>query len=183
MKAMRELLIDEMKDLYDAEKQLLKALRRMAKASSNEELSQMFTECIDQTRGHVERIERAFEMLGAKVKGKSCAAMKGLVEEAQETMKEDMDEPLLDSAIICSAQKVEHYEIAGYGTLAAWAKQLGLNDVAGLFHETLDEEKAADEKLTEVNSTILSEMHMEASEEEGHPALAHKNPATAKPSV
>src|SRR5437016_6428931 len=128
MQAMRELLIDQMKDVYDAEKQLVKALPKMAKASSNEELSQAFEEHLEQSRGHVERIGRAFEVLGEKAKSKPCEAMKGLVEEGSQTMKEDFDEPLLDSAIICAAQKVEHYEIAAYGTLSAWAKHMGLND-------------------------------------------------------
>src|SRR5438270_1741281 len=101
MKEMRELLIDEMKDLYDAEKQLVKALPKMAKASSNEELRQGFEEHLEQTRGHVERLERAFEMLGEKAKSKSCDAMKGLIQEGQKTMQEDMEESLMDSAIIC----------------------------------------------------------------------------------
>src|SRR4051812_26921454 len=118
----RELLIHQMQDLYDAEKQLTRALPKMAKAASNPELSQAFQTHLEETRGQVQRLEQAFGMLGVKPKGKSCAAMKGLVEEAVETMGEDMPEELLDSAIICSAQKVEHYEIAGYGTLCAWAK-------------------------------------------------------------
>src|SRR5258706_4686694 len=156
MNAMRELLIDEMKDLYDAEKQLVKALPKMAKAASSQELSHAFEEHLEQTRGHVERIEKAFELLGEKAKSKHCEGMKGLIEEGQQTMKEDLDEPSLDSAIICSAQKVEHYEIAGYGTLKAWANRLGLDEVAKLFDQTLEEEKAANEKLTEVNGDVLS---------------------------
>jgi ferritin-like metal-binding protein YciE len=167
MQAMRELLIDQMKDMYDAEKQLVKALPKMAKAAANDELSQAFEEHLEQTRGHVERIERAFEMLGEKAKSRTCEAMKGLVEEGQEAAKVDFDEPLVDSAIICSAQKVEHYEIAAYGTLSAWSKHMGLNDVAELFDETLEEEKAADEKLTELNTSILSEISMEEPAEEG----------------
>jgi ferritin-like metal-binding protein YciE len=105
----------------------------------------------------VQRLERAFELMGEKAKSKPCVAMKGLVEEAGEVTEEDMDESLTDSAIICAAQKVEHYEIAGYGTLAAWAKSLGLDDVAGLLEETLEEEKAADKKLSEVADGILAE--------------------------
>jgi len=132
MESVRELLLDEMKDLYDAEKQLVKALPKVVKASSNADLRQAFESHLEETRGHVTRLERAFEMMGEKAKSKPCAAMKGLVEEAGEATEGEMDESLTDSAIICAAQKVEHYEIAGYGTLAAWAKSLGLDDVAGL---------------------------------------------------
>ena len=157
MESVRELLLDEMKDLYDAEKQLVKALPKVVKASSNADLRQAFESHLEETRGHVTRLERAFEMMGEKAKSKPCAAMKGLVEEAGEATEGDMDESLTDSAIICAAQKVEHYEIAGYGTLAAWAKSLGLDDVAGLLEETLEEEKAADKKLSEVADGILAE--------------------------
>ncbi len=173
MDSVRELLIDEMKDLYDAEKQLVKALPKMVKAASNQELSQAFENHLEQTRGHVQRLEQAFELLGEKAKSKPCAAMKGLIEEAGEQLEEGLDGPLLDSAIICAAQKVEHYEIAGYGTLSAWAKSLGLDDVAALLDETLSEEKAANEKLTDVGGEVLSEA--EASES-GAPkkGVAHK---------
>jgi ferritin-like metal-binding protein YciE len=156
MESIRDLLIDEMRDLYDAEKQLVKALPKMVKAVSNEELSEAFENHLKQTQGHVERIERAFEMRGEKPKSKTCKAMQGLIEEAQETIDE-IPEPLLDSAIICAAQKVEHYEIAGYGTLRAWANTLGLADVAGLLEETLEEEVEADEKLTDVAESVLSD--------------------------
>ena len=119
---LRELLIEEMQDQYDAEKQLVKALPKMAKAASSPELSEAFTNHLEETRGQVQRLEKAFELLGVKAKGKSCAAMKGLIEEAQQTMAEDMPEELMDSALICAAQKVEHYEMAGYGTLCAWSQ-------------------------------------------------------------
>ena len=152
----RELLIEEMQDQYDAEKQLVKALPKMAKAASSPELSQAFQNHLEETRGHVERLEKAFGLLGVKAKGKSCAAMKGLIAEAQEIMAEDMPDELLDCAMICAAQKVEHYEMAGYGTLTAWAKSIGMDDVAELLHQTLEEERAADEKLTEVNETVLA---------------------------
>src|SRR5229473_7417062 len=130
-----------MKDLYDAEKQLVKALPKMAKAASNEELKEAFESHLEETKGHVERLEQAFQLLEQKAKSKPCEAMKGLISEGQQTMQEDFSEPLLDSAIICAAQKVEHYEIAGYGTLKSWADTLGLDDVAGLLDETLEEEK------------------------------------------
>lgn len=157
MESVRELMIDQMRDLYDAEKQLVKALPKMAKAASNEDLREAFENHLEQTKGHVERLEHAFELLDEKAKSKPCEAMKGLVEEGKETLEEDLSEPLLDSAIICAAQKVEHYEIAGYGTLVAWANSIGLQDIAEVFEETLREEKEADEKLTQVASEILAE--------------------------
>ena len=163
MESVRELLVEQMRDLYDAEKQLVKALPKMAKAASNEQLQEAFQNHLKQTQEHVQRLERAFEMIGVSAKSKPCAGMKGLVEEGKETLEEDLSEPLLDSAIICGAQKVEHYEIAGYGTLIAWANSIGLEEVAQVFEETLQEEKEADEKLTQVAEEIL----LKLSESEG----------------
>jgi len=157
MESLRDVLIEELKDLYDAEKQLVKALPKMAKAASNDELREAFESHLEETKGHVQRLEQAFQLLEEKAKSKPCEAMKGLIAEGQETMQEDFSEPLLDSAIICAAQKVEHYEIAGYGTVCAWARSLGLEDVADLLDQTLAEEKAADEKLTEVAGSVMSE--------------------------
>ena len=157
MQDMRELLVEEMQDLYDAEKQLVKALPKMVKAASNPELRQAIASHLEETQGHVQRLEQAFELLGEKPKSKPCAAMKGLIQEAQETIQEDMPDALHDSAIICAAQKVEHYEMSGYGTLSAWAKKIGLDDVAGLLDATLAEERAADDKLTEVGQEVLAE--------------------------
>jgi len=161
----KELLIEEMQDQYDAEKQLVKALPKMVKAASNPDLSQAFASHLEETRGHVERLEQAFGLMGVKPKARPCAAMKGLIEEAQETIGESMPDDLKDSALICAAQKVEHYEIAGYGTICAWASALGLDQVSELLQETLDEEKAADEKLSQVNDDIL----VNANESESEP--------------
>ena len=167
MESLRDVLIEEMKDLYDAEKQLVKALPKMVKAASNEELKEAFESHLEETKGHVERLEQAFQLLEQKAKSKPCEAMKGLISEGQQTMQEDFSEPLLDSAIICAAQKVEHYEIAGYGTVCAWARSMGLEDVADLLDQTLAEEKAADEKLTEVAGNVMSEaVAAESSDEE-----------------
>jgi len=166
MESLRDVLIEEMKDLYDAEKQLVKALPKMAKAAGNDELRTAFESHLEETKGHVQRLEQAFELMDEKAKSKPCEAMKGLIAEGSETMQEDFSEPLLDSAIICAAQKVEHYEIAGYGTVTAWARVLGLEDVAELLEQTLEEEKAADEKLTEVNGDIIAEAGAAASSEE-----------------
>ena len=162
---MRDLLVQEMQDLYDAEKQLVKALPKMVKAASSEELSEAFGSHLEQTKGHVERLERAFQMLDQKPKSKSCAGMKGLISEAQERTEASEDAGLTDSAIICAAQKVEHYEIAGYGTLKAWADELGLDDVAALLQETLEEEKEADKKLSEIAGKVMAESSAEESEE------------------
>jgi ferritin-like metal-binding protein YciE len=170
MESIRELLIEEMADLYDAEKQLLKALPKMAKASSNEQLREAFESHLEQTRGHVERLEQAFQLMDQKAKGKPCVAMKGLIEEGKETMEEDLEDGLLDSALICAAQKVEHYEIAGYGTLSAWARSLDLDEVAGLLEETLAEEKEADEKLTQVAGDVLGEVEEMPEHEEADPS-------------
>ncbi|SRR5579871_1360559 len=157
MESIRELLISEMQDLYDAEKQLVKSLPKLAKTASNEQLKEALENHLEQTRGHVERLEQAFQLLDEKVKSKPCAAMKGLIEEGKERMEDGLSEALLDSAIICAAQKVEHYEIAGYGTLSAWARSIGMEDVADLLEQTLAEEREADEKLTEVGGEVLSE--------------------------
>jgi len=166
MESIRELLIEELRDLYDAEKQLVKALPKVAKTANSPELKEAVESHLEETKGHVQRLEQAFELLGQKARGKSCAAMQGLIEEAKEVMQEDMEPALLDSGMICAAQKVEHYEIAGYGTVAAWAQSLGLEDVAELLNETLEEEKAADQKLTEIAGEILSEAASMGEEEE-----------------
>ena len=156
MELLQELLTEELKDLLHAEGQLVKALPKMVKAASSEELSQAFAGHLEQTKGHVQRLEQAFQMLDQKPKNKACAAMKGLITEAQERIAANDEGALADSAMICAAQKVEHYEIAGYGTLKAWAEELGLDDVAALLDETLREEKEADEKLTTIAGKVMS---------------------------
>lgn len=152
----RDLLIEEMQDLYDAEKQLVKALPKMVKAASSEDLSEAFAGHLEQTKGHVQRLEQAFQMLDEKPKGKACAAMKGLISEAHERIEDTDEGALADSAMICAAQKVEHYEIAGYGTLKAWAEELGLDNVAALLDETLREEKEADQKLSIIAGKVMA---------------------------
>jgi len=183
MESIRELLVDEMRDLYDAEKQLVKALPKMAKTSSNDALRDAIESHLEQTKGHVQRLEQAFEMLDGKVRSKPCKAMKGLIEEGKETMGEDLAELLMDSALICAAQKVEHYEIAGYGTVSAWARSLGLDDVAELLEATLAEEKDADEKLTQVAEEVLSEAEQaqeSTGEEEDAESDVRKRGVTSK---
>jgi ferritin-like metal-binding protein YciE len=150
------LFVEEIKDLYDAEKQLVRALPKMAKSASSEELRTAFEDHLAETKTHVQRLEQVFEMMGVPAKGKTCAGMKGLVEEGDEVMQEDAVEELLDAALIGAAQRVEHYEMAAYGTARAMAERLGKQDAVDLLQETLDEEKAADEKLTEIAEDLLA---------------------------
>ena len=151
---LRELYIDELKDLYYAENQLTKALPKMAKAASSKELRQGFEEHLEQTKGHVQRLEQIFQKLGESPKGKKCKGMEGLVEEGSEVMAEDFEESLMDAALIGAAQRVEHYEIAAYGTVCAFAQELGETEQEKLLNEILEEEKETDEKLTQLAEQI-----------------------------
>jgi ferritin-like metal-binding protein YciE len=175
MSGLRETLIDELRDVLDAEKQLLKALPKMAKAAEHEDLKAAFEQHIEETEGQVERLNQVFELLGETARGKKCKAMEGLVEEASELIEEEEG----DAALICGAQKAEHYEIATYGSLAAWAKLLGEEEAAELLGETLEEEKATDEKLTELAETVINvEEEQEGEEEQEKPASKRgKGPA------
>jgi ferritin-like metal-binding protein YciE len=163
--SLRKLYVNELKDLYSAETQLVKALPKMAKASSNAELRQGFEEHLRQTSEHVSRLEQIFEALGEKPTGKKCVGMEGLVKEGAETISEDYEDALMDAAIIGAAQRVEHYEIAGYGTVRAFAELLGENEHVSLLEQTLEEEKETDEKLTLLAEQINSQAS-EGKEEE-----------------
>lgn len=154
---LRELYIDELRDLYNAENQLVKALPKMAKAASNEQLSQAFEDHLRETTEHVARLEQIFELLGEKPTGKKCMGMEGLVKEGSETMKEDYEDAVKDAAIIGAAQRVEHYEMAGYGTVKAFAELLGEDEHVSLLEQTLEEEKAADQKLSHLAEEINQE--------------------------
>ena len=160
---LHELFVDELRDIYDAEKQLTKALPKMAKAADSEELRASFEEHLEITRMQVNRLEEVFKSLGIAARGKPCEGMKGLIEEGQEKMEELDRGATLDAALIASAQKVEHYEIATYGTLATFAEIMGHQDAKDLLGQTLEEEKEADEKLTQVAGQI----NFEAETEEG----------------
>lgn len=148
IKNIQDLFVHELSDIYSAEKQLTKALPRLARASSSPELAEAFTMHLDETQGQIERIDQVVDELGIKLKRIKCAAMEGLVEEGKEAIDAIEQGPLRDAALIAGAQKAEHYEIASYGTLAALAKQLGYNNALKALLETLEEEKATDEKLT-----------------------------------
>jgi ferritin-like metal-binding protein YciE len=169
-----ELLIEEIKDLYDAEKQLTKALPKMAKAATNADLKAGFTEHLEQTKGHLSRLEAVFEALGQKPKAKSCAAMKGLIEEGQEQTQVDAEGPMMDLMLIAAAQKVEHYEISGYGTVRAIAEAIGNDAAAELLRQTEDEEAETDSRLTEIAETLMAEVNGDAEEmeENGPPKVS-----------
>jgi len=153
---LEDLFLDELKDIYNAEKQLTKALPKMAKAASTEDLQEAFTSHLEETKGQIERLEKVFEVIGKPARGKTCKAMEGLVEEGSELMEEDGEPPVLDAGLICAAQKVEHYEIAAYGTLVTWAEILGYKKAIPLLEANLGEEKAADEKLTNWPAALTS---------------------------
>jgi ferritin-like metal-binding protein YciE len=151
---LRDLYLEQLRDLYDAENQLIKALPKMAQGADSEQLSEAFEEHLEQTRGHAQRLEQIFERLGEKPKGEKCKGMEGLVKEGSEVLDEDMDEAVKDAAIIGAAQKVEHYEIAGYGTVRTFANLLGETEAAQLLEQTLEEEKETDQKLTQLAQDI-----------------------------
>ena len=166
---LKKLYLEELRDVYNAEQQLVKALPKMAKAASAEELKDALQDHLEETKGHVERIEEIFGELDESPKGKTCHGMKGLVEEGSEILEEKGEESVIDAGIIAAAQKAEHYEIATYGTLRTWADLLGESDAADLLQQTLDEEGDADKRLSElaediVNPEALSEPETEEEE-------------------
>ena len=147
---LEKLFIDLLRDTYHAEKQLVRALPRMAKAATDQELERAFTKHLRQTENQVQRIERIFKELGKTPQAKRCVGMEGIVEEGKELLQEDVDEEVLDAGLIAAAQKAEHYEIASYGCLKTYAKLMGHNKVVSLLDETLNEEKEADKILTQI---------------------------------
>jgi len=176
--SLKSLLIEQVKDLYDAEKRLTKAIPKLAKASNNEALEAALTEHLAETREHVSRLEQVFELLDERVKGKPCKAMQGLIEEGDEHANEDYDDDdLRDAMIIGSAQRVEHYEIAGYGTAIAHARLLELTEVVELFEETLAEEKAADEKLTEIAESVVN---LQAAQDDEEAEIVEEAPVRSR---
>lgn len=164
--SVESLLYEELKDMYDMEKQLTKALPKMAKKASSDELRSALEEHLEVTNQQVSRLEQVFELVGQPAKSKTCAGMKGLIEEGKEAMEEDAEDPFGDAAIIAAAQRVEHYEIAAYGTARTLAEQMGNDEAAQLLQETLDEEKEADEKLTEICESLLENHGQEMGESE-----------------
>ncbi|MCC7009516.1 MAG: ferritin-like domain-containing protein [Acidobacteria bacterium] len=184
--SLQTMLMEELKDIYDAEQRLTKAIPKMIKAASDETLSEALQAHLEETQEQVTRLQEAFESLGAPAKAKPCPGMRGIIEEGSEHMSEDYsDDMLRDAAIIGSAQRVEHYEIAAYGTAIAHAKLLGLDSVVDLLERSLQEEKAADKKLTDIAERVVNPEAMEADdeEEERRPAArTHaRNGAAASP--
>jgi ferritin-like metal-binding protein YciE len=151
---LKDALIEEMRDILNAEKQITKALKKMIKNAHDSELKAGFQEHLEQTEDQIERLEEAFDLLGQKARGKQCEAMSGILQEGEEVMEAAENSDILDAMMIAAAQKVEHYEIATYGTLCQWAQTLGLDEVEKLLHATLEEEKITDEKLTRLAKSI-----------------------------
>lgn len=166
IESLRDLYVEQLKDLYNAEQQLIKALPKMAKAASSEELRAAFESHLEETRQHAQRIETIFEQLGEKARGKKCKAMEGLVAEGGEVIEEDMENSIKDAALIAAAQRVEHYEIAGYGCVRAYATKLGEDDAATLLSQTLEEEKEADKALNDIAEELSFEVPQESSQSE-----------------
>jgi len=155
--SLMDLYVEELKDLYSAEKQLVKALPKMAKAATNDELASGFEDHLEETRGHVERLEAIFRGLKTSPTGKKCEAMEGLVAEGQDIISSDADPEVMDAGLIAAAQKVEHYEIASYGTVRTYARLLGREGDVTLLQETLDEEGRTDKKLTKLAERLINE--------------------------
>ena len=168
---LHDAFIDELRDTYDAERQLTKALAKLAKAATNPDLREAFESHLEETKGQIERLEQVFEGLDEKVRGKHCDGIAGIIEEGKSIMEEDFDEVTMDACLIAAGQRAEHYEMAAYGTLVAWARAMGHDEAADLLQENLDEEKAADEKLTGIaeggiNQSAADTAHPEESDEE-----------------
>ena len=163
---LHDAFVDELRDAYDAEKQLLKALPKMAKAASSPQLRSAFESHLEETRGQVKRLEQVFETIDEPAKGKHCDGIAGIIEEGKSVMEEDYDDATMDACLIAGGQRAEHYEMAAYGTLVAWAQAMGHNEAAMLLQETLDEEKAADEKLSDLAEGGINQ----AAGDAAHPA-------------
>jgi ferritin-like metal-binding protein YciE len=182
--SLRDVMIDELRDLYSAENQLVKALPKLVKAAEDEELATSIKDHLEETKGHVERLKQVFSNLGKKPTGKHCSGMEGLVEEGQEATEEDEEAPLGDIMIIGAASRVEHYEIAGYTAVIEMARALGEDEIAELLNETLEEEQAASEKLNakgqELIQAAAEEPDAEESEEDDKPKTAKEKTSARK---
>jgi ferritin-like metal-binding protein YciE len=182
MGTLHDAFLDELRDTYDAEKQITRALPKMMKAANSPELRASFEVHLEETRGQITRLEEVFARLGEKVRGKHCDGIAGIIEEGKSVMEDDFDEPTLDACLIASAQRVEHYEMAAYGTLVAWARAMGHTEAADLLEQTLDEEKATDGKLTALAESGINQEAADAAHpsEQGDDAAAppvRKKPA------
>jgi ferritin-like metal-binding protein YciE len=181
---LHDAFLDELRDAYDAEKQLTKALPKMAKAASSPQLRKAFETHLKETQGQIGRLEKAFASLDEKVRGKHCDGIEGIIEEGQSVMEEDFDETTMDACLIAAGQRAEHYEMAAYGTLVAWAKAMGHSEAASLLQQNLDEEKAADAKLSAlaeggINEEAADSAHPADDEVESTPTLVGGRRQTA----
>src|SRR6187431_3492067 len=174
---LHDAFIDELRDAYDAEKQLTKALPKMAKAASSPELRTAFEEHLEETQGQIDRLEQVFETLDEKVRGKHCEGIAGIIEEGKSIMEEDFDDDTMDACLIAAGQRAEHYEMAAYGTLVAWATAMGHTEAARLLQKNLDEEKAADEKLTALAEAGINQNAADAA----HPSDAEAEEEDEEP--
>jgi ferritin-like metal-binding protein YciE len=177
---LHDAFLDELRDAYDAEKQLIKALPKLAKAATAESLREAFEAHLDETRGHVDKLEQVFAALDEKVRGKHCDGIAGIIEEGKSVMEEDFDDDTMDACLIAAGQRAEHYEMAAYGTLVAWAKSMGHDEAAGLLEEILEEEKAADEKLSSLAEGGINERAAATAHPEGEDG--DEDEAPVKPS-
>ena len=177
---LHELLVDEIKDLYHAEKQMTKALPKMAKAASHEDLREAFEVHLEETREQITRLEEVFSALDEKVKAKPCPGMAGIIEEGNDLRQEDAEESVMDAGLIAAAQRAEHYEIGAYGTCASWARLLGLDEVASLLEQTLEEEKAADKKLSALAEQEINLHAASQGQEEGEQEEAAEQPSRGR---
>ena len=171
---LHDAFIDELHDTYDAEKQLTKALPKLAKAATSADLRKAFESHLQETKGHIERLEQVFGSLEEKVRGKHCDGIAGIIEEGKSIMEEDFDETTMDACLIAAGQRAEHYEMAAYGTLVAWAQAMGHDEAASLLQQNLDEEKAADKKLSAIaeggiNQDAADAAHPDGGEEADEP--------------
>jgi ferritin-like metal-binding protein YciE len=182
---LHDAFIDELRDTYDAERQLTKALTKLAKASSNPKLREAFETHLEETQGQIERLEQVFELLDERARGKHCDGIAGIIEEGKSIMEEDFDDATMDAALIAAGQRAEHYEMAAYGTLVAWAQAMGHTEAATLLQQTLDEEKAADKKLSGlaeggINQSAAEIAHPEDEEPVGTGAGSRKSTARSR---
>jgi ferritin-like metal-binding protein YciE len=185
LSTLHDAFIDELRDLYDAEKQLTKALPKLAKTATSLPLREAFESHLEETRGHMERLEQVFDGLGEKVRGKHCDGIAGIIEEGKSIMEEDFDDTTMDACLIAAGQRAEHYEMAAYGTLVAWAQAMGHTEAAKLLQQTLDEEKAADKKLSGlaeggINQSAADAAHPEEEDEEPVAAASGARKGSAK---
>jgi len=177
---LHDAFLDELRDSYDAEKQLIKALPKLAKAATSPQLKTAFETHLEETKGHVDKLERVFESLDERARGKHCDGIEGIIDEGKSIMDEEFDDATMDACLIAAGQRAEHYEMAAYGTLVAWARGMGHDEAAGLLQEILEEEKAADEKLTSIAESGINQEAADAAHPEEEEEEEEEEPAPSR---